>query len=245
MRPTDPARLAGPAVRRRSRMLWVVVLLGGILHSPTASAAMLGEPMASVPPRQLRFESEIDYSTRDVDMAGFGCCHADQSLRLLVKISGLVHDQVELFGRIGSVVVHTLDVPGGSDIEGSPGFAVGGGLKVTLHQAGAVAWGAGAQILYYDTNDDHLSVHTNWNEIDLFAGPTMTILPGVTAYGGFLGSIIVGNVRGSGVSSDLSEHIPVGFFLGGEAHVTRNWFFGLEMRLLNELSVSSRVGVDF
>lgn len=130
-------------------------------------------------------------------------------------------------------------------MKGSPDFAIGGGLKVTLHQAGSVAWGAGAQVLYYESNDDHLSVRTTWNEVDLFTGPTVTILPGVTAYGGFLGSMIAGDVRGSGFSADLSEHMPIGFFFGGQAHVTRSWFFGLEMRLLNELSISSRFGIDF
>jgi hypothetical protein len=211
-------------------------------HAP-AGAMMIGDPAASAPRRQIQVESEIDYSQRDVTLSEI-CCLESEALRLLVKISGRLSERVELFGRLGGVVLQTLESPG-VEIEGSASIAIGGGLKVTLHEAGPVAWGVGAQVLYYDTDDDSLGLETSWHELDFFAGPSIAVRPDVRLYGGLLGSLIVGDLSGPGGSLDLAELRPLGMFLGGRVVVTRAVFFGMELRLIDELAVASRVGITF
>lgn len=232
-----------PAARRQ----WLALLaaLWLVASSPAESdGALIGEPTVSVARRQMRLESESDYSLRDVKLDGL-CCLESESVRLLLKVSGRLHERVELFGKLGGALLHTLELPGGPDVEGSADIAVGGGLKVTLYEEGPVAWGAGAQVLYHETEDDRLNQRLSWHEVDLFAGPALTIQPGVTAYGGLLGALVVGELRGPGGALDLAELRPLGFFLGGRVDVTRAASFGLELRLINELSFSSRVGISF
>lgn len=229
---------------RAGRMLWSGVLLAAMLWSVSAEGAMIGEPTAVGTLGQFRLESEVDYTSQDVEISQL-CCLKSESVRLLLKFSGLVHERVELFGRLGGVVMQTLQVPGSADIEGSADVAVGGGFKVTLYEHGPVAWGTGGQVLYYESKDSGLAATITWHEVDLFTGPTVTLKPGVAVYGGLLSTIVIGELRGAGGSADLDEHTPLGLFIGGRLNVTRSVFFGLEMRLVDQLSVASRVGVVF
>ena len=205
---------------------------------------MVGEPTASGKPGQFRLESEIDYASRDIDVGG-SCCMRSETLRLLVKFSSLVHDRVELFGRLGGVVLQTLQVPASPDVKGSPALAGGGGFKITLYKEGSVGWGMGGQVVYDESKDSGQSATLTWYEVDLFTGPTVTIRPGVDLYGGLLGSLVTGQLHGAGGSADLEQQKPVGLFFGGQVTITRSVFFGLEMRLINELSIASRAGVVF
>ncbi len=223
---------------------WAAAFCTALFWSVPVDGAMIGEPTAVGTPGQFRLESEIDYASRDVELSQL-CCLESETVRLLLKFSGLVHRRVELFGRLGGVVMHTLHVPASVDLEGSAAVAMGGGFKVTLYERGPVAWGAGGQVLYHESKDSALSTTITWHEVDLFTGPTVTIRPGVSVYGGLLGSVVIGELRGAGGSANLDEHTPIGLFVGGRVNVTRSAFFGLEMRLIDQLSVASRVGVVF
>jgi hypothetical protein len=165
-------------------------------------------------------------------------------VRLLLSVAGRVHRRVELFGRLGGVLLHDLSIPGGPDAEGSAGVALGGGFKVTLYEQGPVAWGAGGQVLYYESTDDGSAQTIEWHEVEFFAGPVIAARPDVHLYGGLLGALVVGELEAAGTSR-LGAYRPLGLFLGGRADVTRAVFFGLELRLIDELSVSSRIGLIF
>jgi len=212
--------------------------------SVPVNGAMIGEPTAVGQAGQFRVESVIDYASRDVERSNL-CCLDSDALRLLITISGLVNQRVEVFGRLGGVVIQGMQLPGFPDFDGEPDVAVGGGFKATLYEHGPVAWGVGGQELYYETHDNGLSATVSWNEVDLFTGPTVTLRPGVDLYGGLLGSLVIGDLRGPGGSADLDQHTPLGLFIGGRINVTRSVFFGLELALINELGVSSRAGVVF
>jgi hypothetical protein len=205
---------------------------------------MIGETTAVGTPGRFRLESEIDYASQDVERSRL-CCLESEAVRLLIKFSGLAHERVELFGRLGGVVMHTLQVPASVDPGGSPAMAIGGGFKATLYERGPLAWGAGGQVLYHESKDSDLSTTITWHEVDLFTGPTVTLRPGVAVYGGLLGSVVIGELRRAGGSADLDEHTPLALFFGGRVTVTRSVFFGLEMRLVNQLAIASRVGVEF
>lgn len=205
---------------------------------------MIGEPTVSGTPGQFRLESEIDYASQDVEVSQ-ACCVKSDAVRLLLKFSWPVHRRVELFGRLGGVIMQTLQVPASPNVEGSAAVAVGGGFKVTLYEQGPVAWGAGGQVLYHESEDSGFPITITWHEVDVFSGLTATLRPGIAAYGGLLGSIVTGELRGAGGSADLDQHDLLGLFLGGRASVTRSVFFGLELRLVDQVAVSSRVGVVF
>ena len=155
--------------------------------------------------------------------------------------SGRVHERVELFGRLGGALVHTLAGPG-PNIHGEASLAIGGGLKATLHEQGAVALGAGAQVLFHETDDRGLNTSIAWHEVDLFVGPSIAVRPDARVYGGLLASFIVGKLS-NGV--DLEARRVVGIFLGGHVQVTRATLFGLELRLADEVAVASRIGIIF
>ncbi|MEW6324301.1 MAG: hypothetical protein AB1515_02835 [Nitrospirota bacterium] len=233
------------AARRR---LWAALAAACMCSSapaPTPSdAALIGEPAAGVQRRHFRLESELDAAWRDVELGG-ACCLDSTALRLTIKMAGRVHDRVELFGRLGGVLVHALDAPAGPGLDGSADVAIGGGLKVTLHEQGAVAWGVGAQTLFHEAEDRRLGVRISWHEVDLFAGPSVAVTPEARLYGGLLGSLIAGELRGPGGSARLDARRAAGIFLGGQAAVTRAALFGVELRLLDELAVASRIGITF
>ena len=225
-------------------MTGLLVSLCALSFSGVSAAATIGEPAARVAPRMIHLDSEFEYAMRDIDL-GSGCCVASDSFRLLLKISGLLFNRIELFARLGGVVMQEIDRPGLPDFDGSPGFSIGGGLKITLYEAGPIVWGAGTQVLFYESDDDRTNVGVVWHEVDFFTGPTLEIANGVTVYGGLLATLIFGEISGPGGTFDLEEQRPLGFFLGGQVDVTRGLFIGMETRLINELSFSSRVGVDF
>ncbi len=233
-----------PAQRRR---LIALLAFFWICASAPADGAMIGEPVAVGQSRQFRLESELDFSRREVKLDD-ACCADSEALRLMVKFSGRVHERVELFGRLGGALVHTLAGPG-PNIHGEAGLAIGGGLKATLHEQGAVALGAGAQILFHESNDGSRNADIEWHEIDLFAGPSIAVRPDTRVYGGLLASFIVGKFRNPGMlanpSGDLEARRAVGIFLGGHVQVTRATLFGLELRLADEVAVASRIGIIF
>ena len=226
-----------PAQRRR---LIALLAFFCICAGAPADGAMIGEPVAVAQSRQFRLESELDFSRREVKLDG-ACCADSEALRLMVKFSGRVHDRVELFGRVGGALVHTLTGPG-PNIHGDASLAIGGGVKTTLHEQGNVALGAGAQVLFHEADDDSLNVSIAWHEVDLFAGPSIAVRPDARVYGGLLASFIVGELS-NGV--DLEARRTVGIFLGGHVQVTRAALFGLELRLADEVAISSRIGIIF
>ncbi|MBI3622371.1 MAG: hypothetical protein HY208_09325 [Nitrospirae bacterium] len=225
-------------------VLFAVTVGAVIVQGAPVKGAVIGEPTATGSPGQFRVESEVDYATQDVE-AGRQCCLESKAVRLLIKFSGLAHRRVELFGRLGGLIMQTLQGPVSPNIDGSAAIAVGGGFKVTLYERGPLAWGAGGQVLYHESKDSGLPATITWQEVDLFTGPTVILRPGVDVYGGLLGSLVVGELHRSGGSADLDQHTPLGLLLGGRAMVTRSVFFGLELRLVDQASASSRVGVVF
>jgi hypothetical protein len=237
---------AWPAVwrRRRCSCTLSIFLLLIVFTGRLAGAAPIGEPTASAPKRHIQAATEFDYSLRSVERSG-SCCLDSESVRLLLSVAGRVHERVELFGRLGGVLMQTLAIPGGPDANGSANVAIGGGVKVTLYERGPVAWGAGGQILFHETKDDNPPTTISWHELDFFAGPVIAARPDVHLYGGLLGAVVMGELDATGGGSRLGAFRPLGVFFGGRADVTRAAFFGLELRLIDEVSVASRVGVIF
>jgi hypothetical protein len=207
--------------------LWIFLFIGPVF------ASMVGDP---VPPDRRGFSRlslEYDQTERTVSSGNPLYSGKLRSDRLLVRADYGLAERFDLFL-----------LAGGGDAEaphrtfsGDPGFAFGGGGRWRLFERGALAVGAGLQIVQLFSRDKGAAApDLSLLGIQADLGAKLTSLPFFVPYGG----LIVGREEGrfgGGESARFHSQNWVGMFFGGEFEVWDGFWLTAEGKLINEYSV--------
>ncbi len=209
---------------RSSFILALIVLIVSV--SPVAMAGTVGNPTATVAKGSFLVGAEIDIWKRD--MKNGGTFDVDGT-KILVKGTGGITDNIDVFAKIGMAKVESSDM----------GLAVGVGGKVNVYERGKIKAGVVAQILYWSGDDSGVDIDIT--EFDLAFGGSYDVTKEFDCYGGLMWSMIDGDADGN----DFNEDDPIGIFLGGEFDITPQAKAGVELRLISETSVTLMAGFAF
>jgi hypothetical protein len=209
---------------RASFILALIVMLVSV--SPVAIAGTVGNPTATVAKGSFLVGVEIDFWERDMENGG---TFEVDGTKILVKGTGGVSDNIDVFGKIGIAEVEDSDM----------GLAIGVGGKVNVYERGKVKAGVVAQILYWSGEDSGVDVDIT--EFDLAFGVSYDVTKEFDCYGGLMLAIAEGDADGN----DFDQDDPIGIFLGGEFDITPKAKDGVELRLISETSFTLMANFAF
>lgn len=209
------------------------------------SAAMsdtIGNPTATVEDRMSAFDFSVDFTNRDMEVEGGGDDDVDSNRILLKGTYGI--EPINIYAKLG---VANLEV---DEADGDYGLAFGFGIKATVLETPNTKVGIGLQYLSFESED---TVHgfdyeaDVSSEIDIFAGISYLGLQNkITPYGGLVISMIDGDVEVEGLGSfDIEEDDTLGIFAGVDFDASDKFKAGVELRLINETSISLKVSYLF
>lgn len=194
--------------------------------SPVAIAGTVGNPTATVAKGSFLVGAEIDIWKRD--MKNGGTFDVDGT-KILVKGTGGISDNIDVFAKIGMAKVESSDM----------GLAIGVGGKVNVYERGQIKAGVVAQILYWSGEDSGVDIDIT--EFDLAFGGSYDVTKEFDCYGGIMLAMVQGDANGN----DFNEDDPIGIFLGGEFDITPQFKAGVELRLISETSFALMAGFTF
>ena len=155
---------------RSSFILALIVLIVSV--SPVAIAGTVGNPTAIVAKGSFLVGGEIDIWQRDITNGG---TTEIDGTKILVKGTGGITDNVDVFARIGMAKVESSDM----------GFAIGVGGKVNVYERGKIKAGVVAQILYWSGEDSGVDIDIT--EFDFAFGGSYDVTKEFDCYGGLCG----------------------------------------------------------
>jgi hypothetical protein len=194
--------------------------------SPVAIAGTVGNPTATVAKGSFLVGAEIDFWKRDMKNGG---TFDVEGTKILVKGTGGISDNIDVFAKIGMAEVEDSDM----------GLAIGVGGKVNVYKRGKVKAGIVAQILYWSGEDSGVDIDIT--EFDLAFGGSYDVTKEFDCYGGLMLAMVQGDANGN----DFNEDDPIGIFLGGEFDITPAVKAGVELRLISETSFTLMAGFAF
>ena len=216
-----------PPVLGFSLLLWFS--LGG--NSP---AGNIGDPGAGLKPKEVSLGLEFTGLTREI-RDGDGVRYDTDSWRLLLKGAYGITDWLEGYVRAGGA---TLKISG-TPFDSNPGWAGGGGLKLTfLDPPGhSLKYGLGGQFLYLETEDQ--DAKGKWLEYDLWLGVAYKDWKKMTPYGGVVYSRVDGKMENFPAKPTLDEFkspTAMGVFFGVDWRLSERIYLGIDARLFGEYS---------
>ena len=209
---------------RSSFILALIVMFVSV--SPVAIAGTVGNPTATVAKGSFLVGAEIDFWERDMENGG---TFEVDGTKILVKGTGGISDNIDVFAKIGIAEVEDSDM----------GLAIGVGGKVNVYERGKVKAGVVAQILYWSGEDSGVDIDIT--EFDLAFGGSYDVTKEFDCYGGLMLAIAEGDADGN----DFNEDDPIGIFLGGEFDITPEAKAGVELRLISETSFTLMANFAF
>ena len=207
-----------------SFILALIVMLVSV--SPVAIAGTVGNPTATVAKGSFLVGAEIDFWKRDMKNGG---TFDVEGTKILVKGTGGISDNIDVFAKIGMAEVEDSDM----------GLAIGVGGKVNVYKRGKVKAGVVAQILSWSGEDSGVDIDIT--EFDLAFGGSYDVTKEFDCYGGLMLAMVQGDANGN----DFNEDDPIGIFLGGEFDITPEVKAGVELRLISETSFTLMAGYAF
>jgi hypothetical protein len=209
------------------------------------SAAMsdtIGNPTATVGDRMSAVDVSVDFTNRDIDVEGGGDDDVDSN-RILVKGTYGI-EPINIYAKLG---VANVEV---DDADGDYGLAFGFGIKATVHETPNAKVGIGLQYLSFESEDTVNGVDYEADvssEIDIFAGVSyLGLQNNITPYGGLVISMIDGDLEVEGWgSADFEEDDTLGIFAGIDFDASDQFKAGVELRLINETSITLKVSYLF
>jgi hypothetical protein len=216
-----------PPVLGFSLLLWFS--LGG--NSP---AGNIGDPGAGLKPKEVSLGLEFTGLTREI-RDGDGVRYDTDSWRLLLKGAYGITDWLEGYVRAGGA---TLKISG-TPFDSNPGWAGGGGLKLTfLDPPGhSLKYGLGGQFLYLEAEDR--DAKGKWFEYDLWLGAAYKDWKKMTPYAGIVYSRVDGNMENFPAKPALDEFkspTAMGVFFGVDWRLSERIYLGIDARLFGEYS---------
>ena len=215
---------------RSSFILALIVMFASV--SPVAIAGTVGNPTATVAKGSFLVGAEIDLWDRDMENGG---TFDVEGTKILVKGTGGISDNIDVFGKIGLAEAEIDDAGWDSGFE----LAFGIGGKVNVYERGKVKAGVVAQILYWSGEDSGVDVDIT--EFDLAFGGSYDVTKEFDCYGGLMLAIVDGDADGN----DFDADDPIGIFLGGEFDITPEAKAGVELRLISETSFTLMASFAF
>ncbi len=209
---------------RASFILALIVMFASV--SPVAIAGTVGNPTATVAKGSFLVGAEIDIWKRDMENGGTDDV---DGTKILVKGTGGISDNIDVFAKIGIAEVEDSDM----------GLAIGVGGKVNVYERGKVKAGVVAQILYWSGEDSGVDIDIT--DFDLAFGVSYDVTKEFDCYGGLMLAMVQGDANGN----DFNEDDPIGIFLGGEFDITPAVKAGVELRLISETSFTLMAGFAF
>lgn len=209
---------------RASLILALIVMFASV--SPVAIAGTVGNPTATVAKGSFLVGAEIDFWERDVENGG---TFEVDGTKILVKGTGGISDNIDVFAKIGMAEVEDSDM----------GLAIGIGGKVNVYERGKVKAGVVAQILYWSGEDSGVDIDIT--EFDLAFGGSYDVTKEFDCYGGLMLAMLQGDANGN----DFDQDDPIGIFLGGEFDITPEAKAGVELRLISETSFTLMASFAF
>lgn len=209
---------------RASLILALIVMFASV--SPVAIAGTVGNPTATVAKGSFLVGAEIDFWERDVENGG---TFEVDGTKILVKGTGGISDNIDVFAKIGMAEVEDSDM----------GLAIGVGGKVNVYERGKVKAGVVAQILYWSGEDSGVDIDIT--EFDLAFGGSYDVTKEFDCYGGLMLAMLQGDANGN----DFDQDDPIGIFLGGEFDITPEAKAGVELRLISETSFTLMASFAF
>ncbi len=194
--------------------------------SPVAMAGTVGNPTATVAKGSFLVGAEIDFWKRDMKNGG---TFDVEGTKILVKGTGGISDNIDVFAKIGIAKVEDSDM----------GLAIGVGGKVNVYERGKVKAGVVAQVLMWSGDDSGADIDIT--EFDLAFGGSYDVTKEFDCYGGIMLAMVQGDANGN----DFNEDDPIGIFLGGEFDITPAVKAGVELRLISETSFTLMAGFAF
>jgi len=194
--------------------------------SPVAIAGTVGNPTATVAKGSFLVGAEVDIWKRDMKNGGTDTV---DGTKILVKGTGGISDNIDVFARIGMAKVESSDM----------GLAIGVGGKVNVYERGKIKAGVVAQLLYWSGEDSGVDIDIT--EFDLAFGGSYEVTKEFDCYGGLMWAMVQGDADGN----DFNEDDPIGIFLGGEFDITPQVKAGVELRLISETSFTLMAGFAF
>lgn len=235
----------------------VVICLMTLGLYAVSNAGTIGNPTSTVEKGKISGGLDIDIISRDLKADESGAPAVEvKSNRILLKGAYGVNAgniPLDVYGKVGMANVDPEDQEYCCDVEdsvlkvkatGDYGFAVGAGVKATVHEIPNVARiGVGVQLLNFTSKvtekvagDETKSDITNF-EYDIFAGGAYTAIKDFVPYGGIALSKVNGKSKATGFPSvDINEDKSFGIFLGGDYSIQDRLKAGLELRLIDETS---------
>jgi hypothetical protein len=209
---------------RSSFILALIVMFASV--SPVAIAGTVGNPTATVAKGSFLVGAEIDFWERDMENGG---TFEVDGTKILVKGTGGISDNIDVFAKIGIAEVEDSDM----------GLAIGVGGKVNVYERGKVKAGVVAQILYWSGEDSGVDIDIT--EFDLAFGGSYDVTKEFDCYGGLMLAMLQGDADGN----DFDQDDPIGIFLGGEFDITPEAKAGVELRLMSETSFTLMASFAF
>ncbi|MFQ5509724.1 MAG: hypothetical protein ACE5FN_10375 [Leptospirillia bacterium] len=257
---------------RRAARFAPLLLLALVLMPASTQAAFLGSPNPRVGLYQFHHGVDIDYTERKVTSSRWTPELTFRNVRLtaretygmfawrdiLVNVSGLFGiSRAEMdFGAVdmgdGGTFWNTYD-PGGvavgavRDLKFGENFGStwGGALHARFFKLNSMQVAGGAQIMYSSSSDSGLpAMRLRYNEWDAFLGIEID-RPFLSFYTGANMSWLVGELKLPDRATDIDQKDLIGVYMGMGLKFYRHMDFHLEVRLLNQNSLSGQLSYHF
>ena len=231
------------------RSLLPALVFAYFFYSPiTAAAGGIDHPAPTLTRGGVSLGFEVDLSSRDVKFSDKKVEERNRAYG--VKIGYGLMDRVNLFGLAGGESVEDDE-----GFNGKPGRLFGGGAKIRLYQLEDTTIGLTAQYRRFSSRDDDVAgisgfrFESTWNVYDVALGGS-TRISDSSFYGGLLFSTVNGVVDASSAftpseKAHFKESSPVGLFFGGDSELAGRLRAGVELRLINETSLTLRLNYPF
>jgi hypothetical protein len=191
-----------------------------LLHTPSAHAQGIGNPVFSSYDFVLQATLEYGISDRDLD-ADRDDPEDSQLDTLLLKVVLGLHPRFDLYFMVGRA---TFDLCSGDaqdicgedgDISDASDIAYGGGLRWTFWDGDRVEAAVGASTLLFSVSEEirNTDVSVDWWEYEVFAGASFPVWRWATPYLGVSYCVVDAQFKGPN-DVDLSAEDSLGAFVG-------------------------------
>ena len=191
-----------------------------LLHTSTAGAQAVGNPVFSS--YDFVLQATLEYGSSDRDLDADRKDPEESTLdTLLLKVILGVTPHLDLYFTVGQA---SFDLCTGDaqeicgkdgDLNGASDIAYGGGARWTFWDSQRLQAAVGVSTLLFSVSEEiqNTDVSVDWWEYEAFVGASYPGLRWGTPYGGISYSVLDGKFDGPN-NVDLSEDKPVGTFVG-------------------------------
>jgi opacity protein-like surface antigen len=233
----------------KNRILILCIVLVVMCGSTALALDPMGPPASGL--NQGQFSLGFEYSTSEVDLyreqsySSSGHSFDIETDKYFVRLGYGISEKTEGFVRLGlsDYEYERGTYPGSGSWKGDDdAFAMGLGLKTTFSEDGNLKWGGLAQISWAEysgsrknpnaSSEQSGSFETEITELQLAAGPTYTLMEGVSVYGGPFLHIVNGDhshKHASGTGDyGVNEVTNFGAYIGAQVDLAANTALNIE-----------------